>query len=270
MANENTSVSTKVTFSHQLATVLKDNVGALPDGFNKERFVQNSLALLNDTPKLAKFPKPQIISGLMKGAYLGVDFFNKEAYLIPYGTQLNFQLDYKGAKKIAKQHSVRPIKEIYAEVVRDGDIFSIDVDNGDRHVVFKPQPFSNKEVVGAFAVAVYEDGGILTDMMSKEELENTRKHSKSADYGPWVDFTNEMYKKTVLKRLCKQIEISFDNPEQTGAYMDDNDLETDVRKIHAEEVKETANTEDFTYDVDATEIIEGEVVDVTEKGKKSK
>ena len=94
----------ELTFSDNLRNELTNVQDALPKDFNKERFVQNALALLNDNPNIAKYGQAQIIGGLMKGAYLGLDFYSKECYLVPYGNQLNYQTDYRGAKKLAKKY----------------------------------------------------------------------------------------------------------------------------------------------------------------------
>ena len=56
---------------------------ALPKEFNKTRFVQNAIAVLNDKPELAKINQQMLIQGLVKGAYLGLDFLADECYLIP-------------------------------------------------------------------------------------------------------------------------------------------------------------------------------------------
>jgi recombination protein RecT len=113
------------TFSVALTEKLNSVAEALPKDFNKARFVQNALALVNDNPQLQKYSKAQLMSGLMKGAYLGLDFYSKECYLVPYGNQLNYQTDYRGAKKLAKKYSIRPIKDIYAKLVREGDDFAM-------------------------------------------------------------------------------------------------------------------------------------------------
>ena len=48
-----------------------DNISeALPKDFNKARFVQNAISLLNDKPDLAKFGQQKIMAGLMRGATL--------------------------------------------------------------------------------------------------------------------------------------------------------------------------------------------------------
>lgn len=226
---ENTAVAEKqTTFSDYLMTQLVKVEDALPKGFNKSRFVQNSIALLNDNPAIAKFPKPQIVAGLLKGSYLGLDFYSKECYLVPYGNQLNFQIDYRGNVKLAKKYSIRPIKDIYAKLVREGDVLDEYIVNGEAVINFNPKPFNDGKIIGAFAVCVYKDGGIIYDTMSLADLENTRKSSKASNSPAWTKFTGEMYKKTVLHRLCKMIELEFDNDKQNKLFGEDMEIETGV------------------------------------------
>lgn len=243
-----TALAEKKQFSVALTEKLDSVSEALPKGFNKARFTQNAIALLNDNPGIAKYGQNQIIGGLMKGAYLGLDFYSKECYLIPYGQSLNYQTDYRGEKKLAKKYSIRPIKDIYAEIVREGDEFSIGVKDNERVVNFVPKPFNDGKIVGAFAVVEYQDGGIGTDTMSISELENTRKHSKAANSMAWKDFTSEMYKKTVLRRLCKHIEIDFENSMQRTIYTQEAEIETDPVEIARQEIEENANAEEFIID----------------------
>lgn len=68
---------------------------ALPKDFNKPRFIQNCLSLLNEKPELARYGQTQVVAGLVKGAYLGLDFYSQECYLVPFGNQLTFLPGYK-------------------------------------------------------------------------------------------------------------------------------------------------------------------------------
>lgn len=243
--NTNTQVVEKQSFSVALTDKLESVSEALPQDFNKARFVQNALALLNDNPALQKYNQPQLMAGLLKGAYLGLDFYSKECYLIPYGNQLNYQTDYRGAKKLAKKYSIRPIKDIYAKLVREGDEFEEVIVNGEQGINFKPKPFNDGKIIGAFAVCLYTDGGMQYDTMSIADLENTRKSSKASNSPAWKNFTGEMYKKTVLHRLCKHIELDFENPTQQNAFMAGMEIETDTEKIVEAEIANNANTVDF-------------------------
>lgn len=196
MADE---LAKKDSFSTQLTTMLIEVKDALPDGFNIPRFVQNAVALLNDNESLKKFAQTngtaQIKQGLLKGAYLGLDAMNKECYLIPYGNTLSFMIDYRGNVKLAKKYSPRKIRDIYAKLVRRGDDFVEGVVNGYPTITHTPLPFNTNEIVGAYAVCLYEDGGMIYDTMSLEDLENSRKASKASNSPAWTRFTGEMYKK---------------------------------------------------------------------------
>ena len=249
MSNELAKKEENLSFSEQLTTSLTVVKDALPKELNIPRFVQNAVALLNDNPTLTSFAQKygtmQIKQGLMKSAYLGLDAINKECYLIPYGNQLNFMIDYRGNVKLAKKYSIRPIKDIYAKIVREGDDFNERVMGGEPTIYFNPKPFNDGKIIGAFAVCLFKDGGMVYDTMSLQELENTRSASKAKNSPAWQKFTGEMYKKTVLHRLCKHIELEFDNPEQTTLFREDVEIETDTQKLVENEIETFGNSEDF-------------------------
>ena len=244
-------------FSIVLADKLDSVSDALPKDFNKARFVQNALALVNENPIIAKYGQQKIMAGLLKGAYLGLDFYSKECYLVPYGNDLNYQTDYRGAKKLAKKYSIRPIKDIYAKLVHEGDLFEEKIIGGEQSFDFKPKPFNDGKIIGAFAVVLYTDGGMAYDTMSLADLENTRKASKASNSPAWKNFTGEMYKKTVLHRLCKHIELDFENPTQQNMFLSGMEIETDQQKIAENEIAENANSVDFPEDV----VVESKVVE---------
>ena len=258
---ENTQIVEKKENNSNFSIVLADKLDsvsdALPKDFNKARFVQNALALVNENPNIAKYGQQKIMAGLLKGAYLGLDFYSKECYLVPYGNDLNYQTDYRGAKKLAKKYSIRPIKDIYAKLVHEGDLFEEKIIGGEQSFDFKPKPFNDGKIIGAFAVVLYTDGGMAYDTMSLADLENTRKASKASNSPAWKNFTGEMYKKTVLHRLCKHIELDFENPTQQNMFLSGMEIETDQQKIAENEIAENANSVDFPEDVvDESNVVE--------------
>ena len=245
-------------FSEQLTDKLLSVEKALPKNFNKERFVQNCLAIMNEKPELAKVNKNQVIAGLLKAAYLGLDPLNKECYLIPYGNTVQFQTDYKGEKKFVKRYAIRPIKDIYAKVVRDGDWFEEKVIDGQPSVDFKPVPFNNGEILGAFAVVLYEDGGMEYEVMSKKDINDVRNnYSKAANSKAWKNSWDEMAKKTVLRRLCKHIETDFETIEAKKAWDEGGDSQVTNRQNDPEELVDA-------FSVREVEEIEVEEIEVTE------
>lgn len=201
---------------------LEKQVAALPKNFNKQRFLQNCMTVLQDGRADFSSCEPKsVVRTLLKGAFLGLDFFNGECYAIPYKGNVTFQTDYKGEIKLAKLYSSNPIQDIYAKVVREGDEFEEHIENGRQTVSFKPKTFNDGEIIGAFAVCLYKDGGMIYDTMSKAEIDHTRNvFSKAANSQAWKESYGEMAKKTVLRRLCKLIDLNFDTAEAMQAFED--------------------------------------------------
>ena len=239
---------------------LEKQVAALPSDFNKQRFIQNCMTVLQEGQ--ADFSQCQpgtVVRTLLKGAFLGLDFFSGECYAIPYKGECKFQTDYKGEIKLAKKYSSNPIKDIYAKVVREGDEFEEVIENGQQKINFRPKMFNDGEILGAFAVCLYKDGSMIYDTMSKADIEHTRKtFSKAANSKAWTDSYGEMCKKTVLRRLCKLIDLDFDNAEQIKAFEDGSAFD-----VKGQEVKEPEKAVDVY--ADAVDVVAEEVTDADNK-----
>lgn len=249
---------------NNLQKLLESKVEALPKGFNQTRFLQNCMTVLQDTKGIEKVDPRTIARTMLKGAFLGLDFFNRECYAIPYGNTLQFQTDYKGEIKLAKKYSINPIKDIYAKLVREGDDFQEEISDGKQTISFKPKAFNNGTILGAFAVALFKDGSMMYETMSVEEMEHVRnKFSKMANGQAWKDSTGEMYKKTVLRRLCKLIELDFDTIEQKQAFDEGSGLEfkNDNEKV---EIKKSSLEEEFEniIEVEDYTVEEGEQIGI--------
>jgi recombination protein RecT len=216
----------KVVHNH-ITTMIEQKIEAMPKDFNKTRFIQNAMTVLKENEsKIANMKPDSVARTILKGAFLGLDFFQKECYAIPYGNELQFQTDYKGEKKIAKKYSIRPIQDIYAKIVRDGDMFDEVIMNGQQSLNFKPLAFNDGEIKGAFAVVLFKDGGMMYETMSKKEVDAVRTgYSKQSTGQAWTKSYSEMCKKTVLRRLCKHIEIDFESFEQAKTYEEAADVE---------------------------------------------
>lgn len=250
MANE-----VEVRFSESLLDNLVKVENALPKDFNKDRFVQNCLTVMNEKPELAKVNKNQVISGLLKGAYLGLDFARKECYLIPYGNSVNFQTDYKGEIKFVKRYSIRPIMDIYAKVVREGDMFEEQIKDGKQTISFKPIPFNKGDIVGVFAAVLYKDGGMEYETMTTEDVNNVRaNYSKASQSKAWKCSWDEMAKKTVLRRLCKHIETDFESVEAMKAWEEGSDSDINTVKVEKSDELVDAFSGEVVEDVEYREV----------------
>jgi len=229
--------------NNQLFRFLEEKQEGLPVGFNKTRFMQNCMAVLQDTKDVATVEPVSVARTMLKGAFLGLDFFNKECYAIVQNKnnngvwvkELTFRTDYKGEKKLAKKYSINPIKDIYAKLIRDGDLFEEAVLNGQQVVNFKPKMLNNSQIIGAFAIALFQDGSMMYEVMNVTEIENVKKaYAKTDKAGKfskaWENSTGEMYKKTVYRRLCKHIELDFDSIEQQKIWNETSEMEFEPKQ----------------------------------------
>lgn len=257
----------QVTFSEALTDKLISVESALPKDFNRERFVQNCLSVINEKPELAKINRAQLQLGLLKAAYLGLDFMNRECYLIPYGNSVQFQTDYKGEIKFTKKYSIRPIKDIYAKVVRSGDSFEERIVDGHPTIDFKPIPFNGEDIVGAFAVVLYQDGGMEYEVMSVADINSVRNnYSKASQSKAWKNSFDQMCVKTVLRRLCKHIETDFESVEAHKVWEETSSMDFSVNKptpgdIVSNPFAKKEEPEEEPIDVEAVEISDEPIPD---------
>ena len=247
---------------------------ALPNDFNETRFLQNCMTVLQDTEDIEKMKPVSIARTMLKGAFLGLDFFNGECYAIPYSNKLNFQTDYKGEIKLAKKYSINEIQDIYAKLVREGDQFDERIIDGKQSIDFKPETFNDGDIIGAFAVCLYKDGSMIYETMSRQEIEDIRNNfSKVKNSLMWTKTPGEAYKKTVLRRLTKMIELNFGNQERKKAYDNGSDVEFNEEKTEKEKSPFDKDAVDVDYvDVEDEEIkdegIKHDIADEVDKGLK--
>lgn len=211
--------------------------------------------------------KDGLPSKLLYYAQLGLNPANGELYILPYrekdGYVLNFEESYLGKKKKVKKFSSDNLLEAIAFVVREEDIYEPEVDlfKGDT-LVFNPKPFNDGRVIGAVCYLKFKDetrNRIVE--MSLKELEQVKEASRDKMNGKlspaWKKWESEMYKKAVLKRALKDIEIEVPT-EYQNAYLETEDLDNANYDFDFEDQKlksvEFSNKENKVIDGEVTEI----------------
>lgn len=264
MANELTVTSKSelvAKVGRKLEEMLAEQAKALPKEFNQTRFLQNCLTVMADTKDIEKCKPLSIVRTMIKGAYLGLDFFRRECYAIPYGDMLTFQTDYKGEVKLAKKYG-NNILDVYSKLVQEGDELEIGVVDGKQVINFRPKPFNDGKILGAIAVVLFKDGTTRYETMSIQEIEDVRKsYSKAPNSPAWTKSYGEMCKKVPLRRLCKGIDLDFDTQEQRIAYEEAGDVEFKHAKIEKEAPKVADPFADKPADAQSQAPAEAEIID---------
>lgn len=209
---------------------------ALPSMVSSERFQRVVLTAFNANPKLQQCDPTSFLASMMQSAQLGLEPNTPlgQAYLIPYGKNVQFQIGYKGLLELA-QRSGR-IKTVYAHEVRENDEF--DIDYGlEQKLVHKPNLKGDRgEVIGYYAVYHLDNNGYSFIFMTKDEVENHAKSKSKTFYsGPWQTDFDSMAKKTVLKQLLKYAPISIEaNKALTADDSIKNEIKEDMMEVKDE------------------------------------
>ena len=243
-------VSPQKGMQQMMKAMAKEIEAALPSMVSSERFQRVALTAFSANPALQKCDPKSFIAAMMQSAQLGLEPNTPlgQAYLIPYGTNVQFQVGYKGMLELAQRSG--KIKTIYAHEVRENDEF--DIDYGlEQSLKHKPLLKGDRgDVIGYYAVYHTIDGGFSFVFMTKEEVnEFAQKKSKTFNNGPWKTDFDAMAKKTVIKQLLKYAPISI---EIQQAIVADTSVKT---KIDADMSLVEDESDDY-IDTTATEVVE--------------
>ncbi|WP_417790320.1 recombinase RecT [Terasakiella pusilla] len=204
---------------------------ALPKHLTPDRMIRVALAAINKTPKLLECNRDSLYAAIMTSAQLGLepDGVLGQAYLIPFGKDVQFIPGYKGLIALARNSG--DVSSIQAQAVRAGDHFDYGFGLNERldHVPSDDPDRENKPITHFWAMAKFKDGGHHWDVMTVAQVEAIRDGSqgyKSAKRfakngkinSPWVDHFEEMGKKTVIRRIAKYLPMDV----QKAAYISDS------------------------------------------------
>lgn len=188
----------------------------LPRHLTPDRMVKMALIAANRSPKLLECTGTSILESIMRAGEFGLDCSGTmgDGYLVPFKNTCQFIPGYRGLVRLAIRSG--EIASIYSEVVFKQDKFEVKY-GIDRDIVHVPdlnaKP-TDADAVAVYAVAKFKDASISPQfvVMTRAEIDKVRRASRSGNAGPWVDWWVEMAKKTAIRRLCKNLPLSPDQP----------------------------------------------------------
>tara|TARA_R100001082_G_scaffold40444_2_gene21397 strand:+ start:2374 stop:3264 length:891 start_codon:yes stop_codon:yes gene_type:complete len=194
-----------------------------------------------------------VAGGVLHRASL-VPMWNKRAK--SYDAEL--WIEYTGLMDLVKRSG--EVAHFVARVVHENDEFEhyFDLDDGEvlKHKVNYDDPGGLKL---AYAVCYYKDGQRQVEVMRKDQIDKIRSNSRSPDSGPWSQHTEEMWRKTVIRRICKYLPLT----PQTTAVLD-HDIKSDFEDVGV--IDNTVGNDIHSMSNEAI-IDDDSVIDVTEKPK---
>lgn len=171
---------------------------------NYQREAMFALQSVSGSEYLQKCSPESIRNAVINVASVGLSLSpaHKLAYLVPRDGKACLDISYMGLVKIATDSG--SVAAAHATVVRANDDFEyIDAFTHPRH---KFDPFASEdvrgEILGVYTVAKLGNGITQIETLSLQEIEKIKAKSK-AKSGPWVEWFEEMAKKSVIKRASK-------------------------------------------------------------------
>lgn len=197
--------------------------------------------------------KGSVINTLFDMCIQGLSPAKKQCYFIPYGNQLQLSKSYLG--NIAATKRLKGVKNVYANIIYEGDEFAyeMDLETGLKKITKHNQTFENidlDKIKGAYAVVVMDDGPNYVEVMNIKQIRNSwNQGTMKGQSGAHKNFTDEMAKKTVINRACKNFVSTSDDSDlliesmnRTTEY-DPQDIIENTHNEVKEEIKQNANQE---------------------------
>lgn len=183
-----------------------------PPDYNVDNALNGALTSLKETtdkngkPLLESCTQASIANSLVSMATMGLSVQKKQGYFVAYGGKCQFIISYFGRQTIARRYGM---KDISAEIIYAGDDFEFEIVDAKKRLIRHRQDFKSigGEIVGAYAVAVMNDGTRMVEVMNIDQIKKawSQGYGYKEGSGTHAKFPDQMAKKTVINRLCKAI-----------------------------------------------------------------
>lgn len=231
----------------------------MPANYSYSNALKSAYLILSETvdrekkPVLQSCSQASIINTLLDMTIQGLSPAKKQCYFIAFGGKLQLMKSYLG--NIAATKRLKGVRNVFANVIYEGDEFSyeLDLETGLRKITKHEQKFENidtNKIKGAYAVVVMEDGLNYVEVMNINQIRNSwNQGAAKGQSGAHKNFGDEMAKKTVINRACKNFVCTSDDSDlliesmnRTNEY-DPQDIIENTHDEVKEEIKQNANQE---------------------------
>jgi len=211
-----TAITTAITpiesFRNTLTRMQPEFTAALPPQIPVEKFVRTVITVVQMNPSHLDADRRSLLGSCMKAAQDGLLLDGREAALVPFNGKGGRAVQYMPmiAGILKKIRNSGELASISANVVYQRDQFDYTLGDDER---INHKPFlgdDRGQPIAVYSIAKTKDGAIYREVMSVAEVNKVRAASRAANAGPWVQWWDEMAKKTVIKRLAKRLPSSTD------------------------------------------------------------
>jgi recombination protein RecT len=181
---------------------------ALPEHIPIKRWIRIAQTAVSNNANLMSVNRASLYSAFMQCAEDGLYPNGKESVITIFGDRAVYIPMVQGILKKLKLSG--EVSSISVNIVHEGDIFDYYTDQNGEYLVHRgvlnDEP--GKPTHG-FCILRTKDSDKYIEVMRYSEIEKVRNRANRTK-GPWVDWWDEMAKKTVIKRLLKRFPTTSD------------------------------------------------------------
>ena len=178
-------------------------------GYSLEYYKTSLDIAIRSNPAILKCDPISIIYCVKKAIEdsASLDPRDNEAWIIPYGTEAQYQRGYDLYRKLAIRGG--DIKRIYARAVYKNDVFEWD-EGLNPVLIHKPEILKERGcIVAGYAIAEYANGEKHFNVIDLPTIERAKSCAQTKSV--WAKHEEEMVKKTAIKRLGKDLPLMTEN-----------------------------------------------------------
>lgn len=200
--------------SGNIATFLNANRAKIAERCAKlidpAKLTRICVQLINDdkSGKLRQCTQDSFLAALLDCLSCGLLPTHGRGQLIPYGSEVKFQIGYQGILELAARAGITAKPYLIFE--EDDFDWTAGTDEAITHKPNFRARRTPETLIGAYVVATYPDGSKRFEVMTKDEIDAIRDRSKAGANGPWKTDYLEMAKKTAIRRASKYWPIKYD------------------------------------------------------------
>lgn len=212
MSDTSTALTPMDAMRNTLTRMEAEFKSALPPQIPPAKFIRTTLTAVQMNPELLDADRRSLLGACMKAAQDGLLLDGREAAPVIFRTKEGPKVQYMPmvGGLLKKIRNSGELASISANVVYQNDHFSYELGDYER-IEHKPFLGSDRgQPIAVYAVARTKDGAVYREVMSVADVEKVRASSRAANAGPWVQWWDEMARKTVIRRIAKRLPSSAD------------------------------------------------------------
>jgi len=177
-----------------------------------ERFRTVMLSALTSSPKLLSADPASLVQAMRESAMWGLEPDGVDAVIVPFWNSRNsrYEADFQPTARGYVQVLYRSprIRFVDADVVYANDHFEYEKGAVPR-LVHRPLVFGDRgERIGAYAIVQLDSGFVRPVVLNAQDIAKRKRVSRESEKGPWLDWEDEMWRKTALRSIMSLVPIA--------------------------------------------------------------